>query len=78
MIRLLTARLWIRLVVAVMVATVPMITFAQTTEPVIESTTAVPEATVADASPRGDENSKENDQSVQIGLVGPRVLVHFQ
>ena len=68
MIRLLTARLWIRLVAAAMVVTVPMITFAQTTEPAIESMTAVPEATVVDASPRGDdENSTKNDQSAQIG-----------
>ena len=68
MIRLLTARLWIRFVAAAMVVTAPMITFAQTTELAIESTTAVPEAKVADVSPKGDdENSTENDQSVQIG-----------
>ena len=56
------------LVAAAMAVTLPMITFAQATEPAIESAPAVAKPAAADTSPRGDENSTDNDTSVQNGL----------
>ena len=74
MIRLLTARVRTGLVAAAMAATVPMITFAQTTEPAIESAPAATKEAEANASPTGDEN----DTSVQRPAVPALVEVEIQ
>ena len=65
MIRLLTGRARIGLVVAAMAVAVPMITFAQTTEPAIESVPASDQPAATNSSPKGDENSTDKDTSVQ-------------
>ena len=65
MIRLLTAGTRIWLVVAAMAVAVPMVTFAQTTEPAIESVPASDQPAVPNSSPTGDENSTDKDTSVQ-------------
>ena len=72
MIRLLTARVRTGLVVVAMVATVPIIAFAQTTEPTIESAPAATKE--AKASPTGDENAT----SVQRPAVPALVEVELQ
>ena len=74
MIRLLTARVRTGVVVSAMVATVPMITFAQTTEPAIESAPAAAKEVEANANPTGDEN----DTSVQRPAVPALVEVELQ
>ena len=74
MIRLLTARVRTGLVVAAMVATVPMITFAQTTEPAIESTPAAATAAEVNTSPTGNQN----DTSVKRPTVPALVEVELQ
>ena len=65
MIRLLTAGTRIWLVVAAMAVAVPMVAFAQTTEPAIESVPASDQPAVPNSSPTGDENSTDKDTSVQ-------------
>ena len=65
--RLLTARVRTGLVAAAMAATVPMITFAQTTEPAIEKLPAVVKAAVANTSPTGVENGTDKSASVENG-----------
>ena len=74
MIWLLTARVRTELVAAAMVATVPMITFAQTTEPVIESPPAAAKEAEANTSPKGNQN----DTSVQRPTVPALVEVELQ
>ncbi len=74
MIRLLTARVRTELVAAAMVATVPMITFAQTTEPTIKSTPAAAKEAKASTSPTGNQN----DTSVQRPTVPALVEVELQ
>ena len=61
MIRLATARVRISLVIAAIAVTVPMITFAQTNEPAIESVPTEAEAGEVTASPTGDGTSVETD-----------------
>ena len=56
MIRLLSARVRTGLVAAAMAATVPMITFAQTADPAIESASVAAKEAEANAIPPGDEN----------------------
>ena len=73
-IRLLTAGVRTGLAAAVMAVTVPMIIFAQTTEPAIE---------VANASPTGGGNGANNDTSAQTDpaarpAVSAQVEVEFQ
>ena len=53
------------LVAAAMTVVVPMTAFAQATKPVIESAPAEAKPVVANTSPTGDENSTDNDTSVQ-------------
>ena len=53
------------LVATAMVVAVPMTALAQKTEPVIEHVTATDQPAVADVSPTGDENSTEDNTSVQ-------------
>ena len=65
MIRFLTARTRIGLVVAAMAVAVPMITFPQTNQPTTESEPAVAKAAVANASPTSDENSTDTDTSLK-------------
>ena len=67
MIWLLKAGVRTGLVAVAMAVTLSMITFAQVTEPAIESTSAAAKPAAADTSPRGDENSTDNDTSVQNG-----------
>ena len=74
MIRLLPARVRTELVAAAMVATVPMITFAQTTEPTIKSTPAAAKEAKASTSPTGNQN----DTSVQRPTVPALVEVELQ
>ena len=74
MIRLLTARVRTGLAAAAMVATVPMITFAQTTEPTIKSTPAAAKEAKASTSPTGNQN----DTSVQRPTVPALVEVELQ
>ena len=70
MIRLLTGRARIGLVVAAMA--VAMVAFAQTTEPAIESVPASDQPAALNSSPTGDENSTDKDTSVQSDPpVGP-------
>ena len=72
MIRLLTGRARIGLVVAAMAVAVAMVAFAQTTEPAIESVPASDQPAALNSSPTGDENSTDKDTSVQSDLpVGP-------
>ena len=61
MIRLVTALARIGLVVAAIAASVPMIAFAQATEPAIESVPTEAEAEELNASPTGDENDPGDD-----------------
>ena len=69
MIRLLTGRARIGLVVAAMAVAVA---FAQTTEPAIESVPASDQPAALNSSPTGDENSTDKDTSVQSDPpVGP-------
>ena len=65
MIRLLTAGVRAALVAAAMAAAVPMIAFAQTTEPTIESAPAPAKPTAANASPTSDKNGADKGRSVQ-------------
>ena len=65
MIRFLTARTRIWLVVAAMAVAVPMITFPQTNQPTTESEPAVAKAAVANARPTSDENSTDTDTSLK-------------
>ena len=74
MIRLFTARVRIGLVATAMVATVPMITFTQTTEPAIESAPAAAKEAEANANPIGDENGA----SVQRPTIPALVEVELQ
>ena len=83
MIRLLTAGVWTGLVAVVMAVTVPMIPFAQTTEPAIESTPAAAKAAVANSSPTSDGKGTYNGTSVQTGpparpTIPASVEVEFQ
>ena len=72
MIRLLTGRARIGLVVAAMAVAVAMVAFAQTTEPAIESVPASDQPAALNSSPTGDENSTDKDTSVQSDPpVGP-------
>ena len=72
MIRLLTGRARIGLVVAVMAVAVEIVAFAQTTEPAIESVPASDQPAALNSSPTGDENSTDKDTSVQSDPpVGP-------
>ena len=72
MIRLLTGRARIGLVVAAMVVAVAMVAFAQTTEPAIESVPASDQPAALNSSPTGDENSTDKDTFVQSDPpVGP-------
>ena len=72
MIRLLTGRARIGLVVAAMAMAVAMVAFAQTTEPAIESVPASDQPAALNSSPTGDENSTDKDTSVQSDPpVGP-------
>ena len=72
MIRLLTGRARIGLVVAAMAVAVAMGAFAQTTEPAIESVPASDQPAALNSSPTGDENSTDKDTSVQSDPpVGP-------
>ena len=64
MIRLLTGRARIGLVVAAMAVAVAMVAFAQTTEPAIESVSASDQPAAPNSSPTGDENSTDKDTSV--------------
>ena len=66
MIRLLTGRARIGLVVAAMAVAVAMVAFAQTTEPAIESVPLEAEAEAVKTSSTGDENGTDKDTSVQI------------
>ena len=74
MIRLLTARVRMGLVAAAMVATVPMITFAQTTDPAIASAPVAAKEGEATASPTGDEN----DSTMQRVAIPAPVEVELQ
>ena len=65
MIRFLTARTRIGLVVAAMAVAVPMVTFAQTTEPASEIVPASDQPAVPNSSLTGDENSTDTDTSVK-------------
>ena len=83
MIWLLKAGVRTGLVAAAMAVTLSMITFAQTTEPVIESTPAAAKAAVANSNPTGDENGTDNDTSMQNGpparpAIPASVEVEFQ
>ena len=72
MIRLLTGRARIGLVVAVMAVAVAIVAFTQTTEPAIESVPASDQPAALNSSPTGDENSTDKDTSVQSDPpVGP-------
>ena len=72
MIRLLTGRARIGLVVTAMAVAVAMVAFAQTTEPAIESVPASDQPAALNSSPTGDENSTDKDTSVQSDPpVGP-------
>ena len=72
MVRLLTGRARIGLVVAAMAVAVAMVAFAQTTEPAIESVPASDQPAALNSSPTGDENSTDKDTSVQSDPpVGP-------
>ena len=70
MIRLLTGRARIGLVVAAMAVAVPVVTFAQTTEHVIESVPAPDQPAVPNSSPTNNENSADNDTFAQTGPPG--------
>ena len=70
MIRLLTAGTRIALVVAAMAVAVPVVTFAQTTEHVIESVPAPDQPAVPNSSPTNNENSADNDTFAQTGPPG--------
>ena len=69
-IRLLTAGVWTALIAVSLAAASPMMTFAQTTEPAIESAPAAATAAEATANPAGDENILDNDTSAQTGSPG--------
>ena len=70
MIRLLTGRARIGLVVAAMAVAVPVVTFAQTTEHVIESVPTPDQPAVPNSSPTNNENSADNDTFAQTGPPG--------
>ena len=65
MIRWVTALARIGLLVAAIATTLPMIAFAQTSEPTIESVPT--EAEEANASPTGDQDGTGDDTSTQAG-----------
>ena len=68
MIRLLTSGIRTVLVAAAMAAAVPMIAFAQTAEPAIESAPAAAKPAAANASPTGDANGTDKGSSVQTKM----------
>ena len=74
MIRLPTARVRTGLVAAAIAVTVPMITFAQMTESVIESAPVAAKEAEANASPTGEEN----DASIQRAAIPAPVEVELQ
>ena len=65
MIRLLTAGIRAALVAAAMAVAVPMIAFAQTTEPAIESTPAAAKPNAAQTSPTEDANNTDKGTAAQ-------------
>ena len=67
MIRWITARVRIGLVIAALAVTVPMIAFAQTSDPDIESVPTEAEAEEVNASPTGDQDGTGEDTSMQAG-----------
>ena len=69
MIWLLKAGVRTGLVAAAMTVTLSMITFAQATEPAIESAPAMAKPAAADTSPTSDENSTDHGKSEQTGLL---------
>ena len=72
MIWLSKAGILIGLVVVGMMAAIPMMTFAQTTAPDIESTPVAVKPAVTDASPKGNENRANKRASVQNGAPDDR------
>ena len=68
MIRWITARVRIGLVVAAMAASVPMIAFAQTSEPAIESVPTEAEAEEVNASATGDDMSEETEPPARSAI----------
>ena len=72
--RLLTARVRTGLVAAAVAATAPMIAFAETTEPVIESAPVAAKEAEANANPTGDEN----DTSMQRAAIPAPAEVGLQ
>ncbi len=65
MIRLLTAGIRTALVATAMAAAVPMIAFAQTAEPAIESAPVSAKPTAVQTSPAGDANNTDKGISVK-------------
>ena len=68
MIRLLTGRARIGLVVAAMAVAVAMVAFAQTSEPAIESVPTEAEAEEVNASPTGDDMSEETEPPARSAI----------
>ena len=68
MIRLVTALARIGLAVAAIAASVPMIAFAQTSEPAIESVPTEAEAEEVNASPTGDDMSEETEPPARSAI----------
>ena len=68
MIRWVTALARIGLAVASIAASVPMIAFAQTSEPAIESVPTEAEAEEVNASPTGDDMSEETEPPAKSAI----------
>ena len=77
MIRWITARARIGLVVAAMTASVPMIAFAQTSEPAIESVPTEAEVEEVNANPMGDDMSEGTEPPARSAIPA-EVDVEFQ
>ena len=83
MIRLFTAGVRTGLVAAMVAAAIPMMTFAQTDAPAIESVPVAPKPAVTNSSPTNDENGTDKNTAIQTSppatlAIPPTVAVEIQ